>query len=271
MKTYRDIYYKYITVSMVGAVILGILMGVTKINRMYLVAGIALWLILNTAFWFLMAKNREKRLMNLYRDCNISEYIDEYEAIDQRFPKFGDDFDHNSVRLNLAAGLHAHGEFSEMKRVLDMVRPSKGTDLRDLVQRVCYHNDLALYYIERGELGAAEAELTECYPLFELSAFKEPKRSEYLDATERIYETIQLKRGNYEGLDKRFANWIRDVEDPLQKVACSYRLGELYYNHDMIDEAKKQFEFVVKYGGDTFFAERAADVLKLKGSHKAKL
>ncbi len=271
MKTYRDIYYKYITLCMVGAIILGILLGVTQINKVYLIIGIAVWVIANTAFWFWMAKNREKRLANMYNECKISEFIDEYEAINARFPKFGDFMERNAVRLNLAAGLHAHGEFSEMKRVLDSIKISQGTDLKDLIQRVTYHNDYALYYIERGELGAAEAELTECYPLFDLSAFKEPKRSECFDATERVYATIQLKRGNYDGLDKRFANWIMEVEEPLQKVACSYRLGEIYYNHDMVDEAKKQFEFVVKYGGDTFFAERAAEALKLKGNHKAKL
>ena len=271
MKSYKDIYYKYITFSMIGAITFGVLAGVTSIDKKFLIIGLAAWLIGNAVFWQFLAKKRERDLAKLYSECKIADFVDSYEALDQRFPKFGDVFSKNAIKLNLAAGLYSHGEFSEMKRVLEGVKLLKSTDLKDLIQKVTFHNDMALYYIERGQLGYAEAELSECYPLFDFVKFKEPKRSEMLDATERIYATLQLKRGNYEGLDKQFAGWIKDVVDPIQKVYCSYRLAELYYNHDMIEEAKKQFEFVVKYGGDTFFAERAAEALKLKGSHKAKL
>ena len=271
MKAYKDIYYKYITFAMVGAVTIGILAGLTKINRIALVVAMIVWLLGNAGFWQWMAIRRKKSLEKLLGECKLAEYVDSYEALDQRFPRFGDLLSKNDIKLNLAAGLYAHGEFSEMKRVLDTVQLRNATDLRDLVQKVAYLNDLALYYIERGQYGEAEAELSEVYPMFDYVKFKEPKRSECLDVTERTYATLQIKRGNFDGLDKQFINWVRDVEDPLAKVACSYRLGELYYNHGMTEEANKQFEFVVKYGGDTFYAERAADALNVKGSHKAKL
>ena len=271
MKSYKDIYYKYITFAMIGAITIGLLMGLTKINRMVLIIALVVWLIGNACFWQLMAIRRKRMLQRLLDECKISDYVDSYEALDQRFPRFGDLFNKNEIKLNLAYGLYAHGEFSEMKRVLDTVRLRNSTDVKDLVQKVVYLNNMALYYIERGQLGEAEAELSECYPLFDYVKFKEPRRSECLDLTERTYATLQIKRGNFDGLDKRFMNWIRDVGDPITKVFCSYRLGEIYYNHDMTEEAKKQFEFVTKYGGDTFYAERAAEALKLKGNHKAKL
>lgn len=271
MKAYKDIYYKYITFAMIGAVTVGILIGVTSINRMYLIAALVVWLLANAGFWQYLAIRRKKMLDTLLNECKLAEYIDSYEALDQRFPRFGDLFDKNEIKLNLAAGLYAHGEFSEMKRVLDTVKLRNSTDVKDLVQKVAYLNDLALYYIERGQLGEAEAELSECYPLFDYAKFKEPKRSLCLDATERVYAVLQIKRGNYDGLDKRFINWVKDVEDPITKVMCSYRLGEVYYNNGMTEEANKQFEFVKKYGGDSFYAERAANALTLKGSHKAKL
>ena len=153
----------------------------------------------------------------------------------------------------------------------DVSQVLKSSEVRDLVQKVEHLNCMALYYIERGQLGEAEAELSECYPMFDYTFFKEPKRSECLDATEKVYATLQLKRGNYDGLDKQFKDWIVSNRNPMDKVESSYRLGELYYYHGMTDEAKKQFEFVTKYGGDTFYSERAQEALSLKGNHKARL
>ena len=271
MKAYKDIYYKYITFAMVGALSIGLAAGLTSVDKRLLIVLLVVWLIGNALFWQLMAIKRKKDLEKLLSQCKLAEYVDSYEALDQRFPRFGDLLSKNDIKLNLAAGLYAHGEFSEMKRVLDTVQLRNATDIKDLIQKVAFHSDLALYYIERGQLGEAEAELTECYPLFDLVKFKEPKRSESLDACERVYATLQIKRGNLEGLDKKFRDWLRDVQDPLTKVSCAYRLGEIYMNHDMVEEAKQQFNFVTKYGGDTFYAERAEAALNSKGKHKVKL
>ena len=271
MRAYKDIYYKYITFAMIGAILIGVSAGFTSIDKRILVVALAVWLVGNALFWQFLAIKRKKDLEKLLDECKLADYVDSYEDLDQRFPKFGDMQSKADIKLNLAEGLYAHGEFTEMKRVLDSIELRKSTDLKDLVQKVSFHNLLALYYIERGELGMAEAELSECYPLFDFVKFKEPKRSQCLESSEIIYATLQLKRGELEGLDKKFRTWMTEVSRPLTKVICSYRLGEVYTNHNMTEEANQQFNFVVKYGGDSFFAERAEAALKIKGKHRPML
>ena len=269
MRAFKDIYFKYVTLSLMVTMILAVLAGYFKWNPLIVIPVIVVWVAGNSFFWKSQAEGRIKKTQEQKNNCEVEEFVSAYENMYRNSPdlEFGDAASKNEVKLNLAYGYYALGELDKMEHILKTTTMSDKTGQKHLVHQVDYHNDWALYYLEKGLLDDCKGELDECNAVLENPKFKEPElsegRSKYLD-TLHYYN---MKCGKYDGADQFYKKRLMEDSSVLNKVIASYRLGQIYWHYNMIEEAKKHFDFASKYGGDTIFGYEAEKMMKKRGKN----
>ena len=271
MKAYKDIFYKYVSLSLAGAVTIGILFGISGLNQVALAAVLVVWLIGNALSWQYRANSRTKTLTNLFESCQIEEYVEQCKTLDARSPRMTDPVSKNDIKLNLIAGLYALGRIDEMEKVLSEVEVCNRTSMEDMTQKVRYYNAAALALIEKGKLDDAEDNLDMCYRTMNNLKFKEPQLTRYGQICDSTMELINMREGNVDGLIEKFRAWSETSANKVNEIACRYRIAEILWHQDKRDDADEEFRYVAENGGDTIYAKRAREILDRKGKQTVKI
>ena len=271
MRVYKDIFYKYVTTVLIGAVIVGLLIGMNSTNIWLLAIGIAVWMLLCFGFWEYMARKRTSKFDDSFNNCRMSEFLDDYVYIIASTPKDAEDYTKNKLLLKYSDGLYALGKFDDMYGALKGLYFIEHPGKKDEAQKVEYNIRKALYFTEKNQLDEAEMQVDECYRLMNLNKFSAKQTAEFEKSCEKIIEMINMREGHYDGAEEKFQKWFDEAADNLTKVECKFRLGEISWARGEKEKANEAFQFAVDNGGDTFYARKAWEVLNRKGKHKVGL
>ena len=271
MRVYKDIFYRYVTTALLGAVIIGVVMGLTIKNQWYLAVGVVVWMLLCTGFWEYWARRRTKKFDDSFDNCRMKEFLDDYVFVIAGTPKDSDDYNKNKLLLKYADGLYALGQFEDMNGSLRGLYFIEHPSKKDEAQKAEYCIRKALYFVENNRLDEAEMQVDECYRLMNLNNFNAKQTKELETSCEKIIEMINMREGHLDGAEEKFQKWFDEATTNLEKVECMFRLGEIRWARGEDEKADEAFRFAVDNGGDTFYARRAWDVLNRKGKHKVNL
>lgn len=267
MRLYKDIYLLYVTLSLGVTMVVAVLAGKYQWNPLIVIPVVMVWVAANYFFWKSRADNRTKATEEKLHECRIEEYVNACEQMHRNVPdlEFGDTLSKNEIKLKLAFGYYSLGEYDKMEHMLKTIKPVEKINHRSLMQQAKYHTDWALYYLDNNKIDEAEGDLKACQEILENPKIKEPDLTKAKEFYQDTLCYLNMKKEDYEGVDKIYKSRLLEDNSLLNKVILSYRLGRIYWHYDMIEEAKKHFDFASKYGGDSLFAYEAEKMLKKKG------
>lgn len=235
--------------------------GVASWTRSYKWALVALilWFLLCGLFFGQIAKRRLLRLNGLLNDCKIEEYVEAYDKVENHVHgKEG----HRMAKMNKAKGLIALGAVDEALLDLAEVDIPEKHRMREMnliaILNIIYFNAC----MEKGDLDKALKALAVCKYMTNDSMYREPFKSNMVELCKRADARIDLFNGEFDGLEERYWEILRNSSTMLDKVTHHYRLAEIAEHFGNEEDRQEHLEFVVENGGTTIYRYYAQLALK---------
>lgn len=189
--------------------------------------------------------------------CNFHEYIDLHNSLLQRKSnKMAKAF----LLLNLSTGYSCIGDNAATKQVLDSIE-IEGNSASAVAQKICYFNNLALYYLQVNDVENAVHALEEMKNALQNKKLSEKARSANQFVYSNCQTLINMHNGNYYGAEEFYRRAFEQEVRIYRKVSESYSLGRIYMHYGRLGEAKDAFKYVTANGGDTFYVASAHNSL----------
>ena len=122
-----------------------------------------------------------------------------------------------------------------------------------------YYNNYATVYMRKGNLEMADAMLERMQNQIYSIRMSPASRQEYEKNYERKQLQMQMLRGGYEGVEEYCQRELKTEQTMLIKVFLYDFLREVYLHEGKQAETEKCCDFILKNGGDTYYAARICD------------
>lgn len=73
---------------------------------------------------------------------------------------------------------------------------------------------------------------------------------------------LNLRKGNYDGLEQYYENEFESSKDMLSKIFIKMKLGKIYLYYKKTAEAKEAFEYVIQHGNKLYKVQEAEKYLE---------
>jgi tetratricopeptide (TPR) repeat protein len=95
------------------------------------------------------------------------------------------------------------------------------------------------------------------------------KKRKFQDQYTRLYtediHILNVEKGNYEGAEEMFISMFKRGQTNYECSFASFLLGVVYAHLGNEDDAKFYYKYVVEYGNKLYIADKAAELLRVKG------
>lgn len=256
-KHFGDYFLAFLLSAAIGG--FAVIMIVATLGHGYIWSLVALvvWFILCGVFFGKMAKKRIKRLNGLYNDCKLDEYVEEYDKLEAK-SYMGEG--KRAMHMNRARGLIPLGAIDEaIEDLNDIVAPEKHK-LKDMNIQAVLNSLLFAAYIEKGDLEKATKALAVCKFMINDKLFRDPYLSTMIEICKRSDARLQLARGEFDGLEKEYLDFLDRSFAEIDKVICHYRLAEIAEHFGQEEKREEHLKYVAEKGGTSiyrYYAEKA--------------
>lgn len=194
----------------------------------------------------------------LNTQCRAGDYVQQMLALMERAKG-------SYIRLflssNLAAGYLNLGDVDNALFYLQSVTiDTKKRQPRSVGEiLIRYYNNYATVYMRKGNLEMADAMLERMQNQIYSIRMSPASRQEYEKNYERKQLQMQMLRGGYEGVEEYCQRELKTEQTMLIRVFLYDFLREVYLHEGKQAEAEKCCDFILKNGGDTYYAARIRD------------
>lgn len=230
-----------------------------------------LWIVIITLACIIVANKKMNQILNLMNEeCKVRECVGILENMYQT--NFSESESVKEVRvellLNLVSGYLNCGEHEAAKRTLDRIgNADKFPNTQaGAFSRASYYNTAFMYYLRVNELAAAADMLDKMDTALEHPKISVANRAALYRLLCDKQIVLQMKNGNYDEAKETFEAAFERTGFRLGKVSARLTLGEIYLHEGQRNEAEKALKYVVKNGGDSYYAEQAKQLLAEMGS-----
>ena len=210
-------------------------------------------------FYATLSQRRANKFSKLLNDCRAEEYVEAYDRLEEKAYK-GEG--KRSAVMNKARGLISMGAIDEALEILRDLELSEKHKVKDMHMMAVYNNLLFNAYVEKGDLESAVKSLAVCDYMLTDIVYQEPYRSMMYELCQRANARLALARGEFDGIEDRYWEFLRTSSSKIDKVMCHYRLAEIAEHFGNEEERQEHLEFVSENGGSTiykFLADLALD------------
>lgn len=261
MFRFKDIFYGFIASASIGGIAVVTIVAALGAGMKLAMLSMILWFILCIFMFGKLANNRLGKLADLLNECHVSEFVEEYDRIEERASgKEGKRF----VVMNKARGLIALGAVDEALRDLKEVDIPEKHKPKEMHLLALFHMILFNAWVEKGDLDKAIKALSVCKYMISDTLYKEPYLSNMMELVKRADARLALAQGEFDGLEERYWEITRGSVTPLDKVMAHYRLAEIAEHFGNEEDRTEHLEYVSENGGSTIY-KFLAD-LALQGS-----
>lgn len=223
-----------------------------------------LWIYLFEILWFMgwdylltfaaiRRVNAVTALMN--NQCNISEFLSQTLAL------LGSAKGKNVKMLltvNLAAGYLSLGDADTALFHLQSIAINENkVQKKGRAMMITYYNNYALVYILKHDDNAAYEMLAKMRQQIDLAKLK-PKAKQQFEMNYQLKRVrLNMRQGNYAGVEEYCIPLLQNSKMLLQQVCLCDILRDVYLHEGRTEEAEKCREFILQYGGDTYYVAKA--------------
>lgn len=206
--------------------------------------------------------NKKIRVLqvNTLEACKIQEFIDanyKFLILTEKKAKTARMF----VLLELANGYLTIGDYSSAKNILCQF-PSPKRSAQYATYVVQYTYLMFRYYLQTCHTEKAAINLEKMNEALENEKVYSHWRPNLIKQFEMGEVLLRMNRSEFDGVKYFFETRIEDASSKIEKVTLKFYLGQAYINDEQFPEAKAEFEYVVKQGGDTRFVSLAKEYLE---------
>lgn len=205
-----------------------------------------------------IATDRYKNVTDkLHEKCDVNGFVKDMDAFLQDKNVNGNL--KNTLEFNRAEAFLYNGDFEETKKVLDKLGKAP-TNLSN--DKFKYNFMLCSYYIQQKDIDNAKKHLEILQDMSQATSNSEQQSVMYKRGFELKQAEIKFNSNNFLTAEKDF-NQVFDTNDQLViKILAKYYLAKYYQKIDQKTKATTAFEYVARYGGDTYMQQEASDFLR---------
>ena len=212
------------------------------------------WVIVFT----LLAKKREARFLTQLNNCQVAPFIALYE---QTLTRPLRQKQQTLCLLNLSCGYLTVGNVQGALAILYRVRLDFGTRPFGLLCQGLYYNNLCDAYLQLGDVARAKQSLDYLKITIDHPGWGVTDRSALLRSYQANQAELAAYNGDYVQAEAVFLSLLQSGYTPLHQVSQCHNLAKLYLAQGQRDKAEEHLQFAAAYGGDTYYAAWARQIL----------
>ena len=257
MKLYRDLNAVAFLLSLAGALAI-VLPPTLRDENIFLPSLLAfLWIVACVFFFQWLAVKRLNKVMALLNECQVKEYVAEYEKLLGRARRKAV----LPVKLNLSAG---YIELGHPRKALELLRdlPAFPKGRGGAALRLVYDNNMAVCHRMLGDLDTAETLLAQYQADLAAAPEKTPQRAQTVSHYRKQAMLLNMARGNFDGARVFFETELQTDTTPRSRVADHYALAWVSRQEGNAEESARHLEYVLAHGGDTWYVSAARERMR---------
>ena len=257
MKLYRDLNIVSSSLAVAGAVAI-VLPPTLRDQNILLPSLLAfLWIVVCVVFFQWLAVKRLNKVMALLNECQVKEYVAEYEKLLGRARRKAV----LPVKLNLSDG---YIELGHPRKALELLRdlPDFPKGRRGAARRLVYDNNMAVCHRMLGDLDTAEKLMARYQADLAAAPEKTPQRAQYTAHCHTQAMLLNMARGNFDGARVFFETELQTDATERSRVADHYALAWVSLQEGSKDESARHLEYVLAHGGDTWYVSAARERMR---------
>ena len=257
-KMYNDLTTMYYCSAFFGFIAISVLLGILKFQALAIFSIYIIWVFACSLLFNRLSNKRTEKNNALFENCQVVEYINAFEKI---LKKNKDLSMHKFIKVNLSSGYINNDEHKRALELLLSINRKFPDDYNGLVYISCYYSNLFLCYAETGDLDNAAKALDNIKNVLKNPKLKSPWWDSCFLNWQQKCVLLDMYRGNYNNAEKYFLTMLDIATTTINKVSFGYYLSQIYIKQQNYEKSKEYLDFVIKYGGDTYFLDRAKESL----------
>ncbi|MCI8345855.1 MAG: tetratricopeptide repeat protein [Clostridia bacterium] len=213
-------------------------------------------------FNYITMRRLNKINKNLYNDCNITKYIEEYQKVYKKNTQKVFDI---TFRISLSTGYINLGQFEKALELLENGKPKFKNNKIDTYNKIAYYNNLAIIYLQLNNLEKAREMIDKMKENINNSKLDKIK----LEETELLYETRKIELelakektlNNLENAKGLYLKLLENANKNNKKVYYNYKLAEIYKEFGDKEKEEKCFSYIIENGGDTYYVQKVKELM----------
>lgn len=246
----------FLSVCIMGLIIFIPLMTLYLLNYNFGLVGLCILFLL----CFTIAIQIRKKVIHirtiLTMDCDPQKYV----AINKQLldkPFYSKSGITNYQNYFQALGDYYTGNLVGMKEKLDTIDLTVGT----LDLKLQYYNLLGNYYKESNDLEGLKETIDTIRTLKKQKKFPRHIQTFYNSVDTIFYRHYLILTNDKNALTKLF-DFLATEQTTLGKVGLHFELGKLYLKTATFDQALTHFNYVIEYGGQTYYSAYAKRMIQ---------
>ena len=223
-----------------------------------LIAALIVVVIDASVFTYLATRKLSNEVTVLINECKANEYINSLNSL---FAKQTKPSAVSPYNFMLARGYAVIDDYDTVYECCQKIK----LKAYQVVRRECMID----YYLNKGEIAQAEAEMTELRK--QLPKIRNQKSRESFETSLKNFEyAIRIKNGDYEGAEEHFKKVLATTTPlyTLTEVSYSYSLGKLLILKGEPERAKEYLKVAYEKGGDTKYRKYAEEKLQMLAANE---
>ena len=247
----------------VGAFWVILAFNVKEINEIVMFILVLLYGFLTAQIFNYITRRRLNKINNnLLNDCNIKKYVEEYQKV---YKKDTQKVFNIVFRISLSTGYINLGQFEKALELLEDVKLKFKNNKIDTYNKIAYYNNLASIYLELNNLEKTTEMIDKMKETIDNSKLDKIK----LEEIELLYETRKIELeltkektlNNLENAKVLYIKLLENAKTNSKRVYCNYKLSEIYKELGDKEKEEKCLDYVIENGGDTYFVQRAKELI----------
>lgn len=246
----------------ISAVLLGIAIGIIsaalnwKIVISLIIATLIYEIIIYYAYILLNIEMR-RAVYKLNMECEAEEYLLTINNM-LKYLKTPKSI-RNWILQNKTVGLSAIGDFDGAINILNQI------ELKNIVQKTLYYNNMASYYIskflfqdkEETFIELAEENLNQLLNIIDDKKINEKNRENLKKSYKSNKIFLNICKQKYESCIKEIDELLLSEQTPRGKSFLEFEEGYCYYMTNHKQQAKEHFQYVIDNGKEIYIAQQA--------------
>lgn len=203
-----------------------------------------------------------KKLVNkltnfLFEECDPLKFIENVRKLN-----ITDTNINTAIKLELCLAYMEINQSEKAKSILDSVSNFPNNKCGLLNKKIYYSNLFRYYLLFTNDLEKTEAVFDEMMNFIKNCYLYKNDKLEYETKYKAYFYKLELKKGNYDGMEQYYTNQFETAEYMLNKVNIKFTLGKIYMHNHKAQEAKDAFEYVILHGNKLHAVQEAKQYLE---------
>ncbi len=259
LKMFKGLLAAYYIIGVGGILAVCILVGACGGNSIVIILTAVMYALL-TAFLFTMAANKKLNQLNSIREnCRTYLYISKLQKLLEKNQRGDNGF---AIRMNLFAGYSDIGDKERAREMFSSIQPQFKKNAQGVFQAAIYYLNLYMLQLWDRDFEKAGEALDTAKNYLDNPLLLPQQRMVLISNYMNKRIELSYKQGDFNGVEVYYRVVYDAANIPLEKVSAAYGLAEICIHNEADEKAKEYLTFILENGGDTYYVNRAKEMLE---------